>query len=737
MSSQGKPGSVPFGGALRLDITPALLERGCGEVLRSIPGLPLATDQAVGPLAAGYPRHGNSVVQARTGRSWSICRIGVLPRLVRPDEAKGLLVSLPREELHPALSDQVEPGSRQAVCAPLLTTLWFGFLAGWLELGLVLARGAIDPHVSQNLIRTNRHFAWMIPVSHVLIFSVVGLSVALLARFRPGLARWSALRLSIVMSLWTLLLNVEGLYAIGGMFLACGLASMIGPWLERRAVGFGRIVRLSLPVMAVSLVALTGLTYERVATAEDRALSLCPPAKPGAPNVLLIVLDTVRASCLSLHGHHRPTSPNLERLARKGVVFTEARSTAPWTSPAHASMMTGRWPHELSVGPVSPLDATFPTLAEVLGRAGYATAGFVGNIYYCNDLYGFDRGFARYEDAYENRTVSLVETLWSSGLGRRVIQALGYPMQLEDGVALVRKTAGMLNRDALGWLAAQPAGRPFFAFLNYYDAHRPYVLPEAPEHRFGLAALPIDKQLEIEKRFQDLTAGTPTSADLSPEWIASDATELCHDSYDSCIAYLDRQVGLLLDEIDRRGLLENTLVIVTSDHGEQLGERGLITHGASVYRQEVHVPLLVIPPSRSSTNQVVKEPVSLREIPATVAEWTNLGPRNPFPGRSLTRFPGDDKERLPEPSAVLSELEHNIAFPENLPIPPPFGPASSLVSRDRVYIRRDDGNEELYDLQNDPQESVNLATDPQSRPVLDQFREELDRLRRGATATAQ
>ena len=118
----------------------------------------------------------------------------------------------------------------------------------------------------------------MIPVSDVLIFGVVGLSIALLARFRRGLARWTALRLSVGLSFLTLLLTVEGLHVIAGVSLACGLASVIGPWLERRAAGFGRIVRVSFLAMAVGLVVLTGLTYERVTSAEHRAL--CPaPAR--------------------------------------------------------------------------------------------------------------------------------------------------------------------------------------------------------------------------------------------------------------------------------------------------------------------------------------------------------------------------------------------------------------------------------------------------------------------------
>ena len=123
-------------------------------------------------------------------------------------------------------------------------------------------------------------------------------------------------------------------------------------------------------------------------------------------------------------------------------------------------------------------------------------------------------------------------------------------------------------------------------------------------------------------------------------------------------------------------MLENTLVIVTSDHGEQFGEHGLLGHGVSLYRREVHVPLLVIPPSRSSTAKIVNEPVSLREIPATVAEWVDLGPRNPFPGRSLTRFLGDGTERLPETSPVLCEVQHIEASPRMAQIPSSLGPVT-------------------------------------------------------------
>ena len=377
-----------------------------------------------------------------------------------------------------------------------------------------------------------------------------------------------------------------------------------------------------------------------------------------------------------------------------------------------------------------PLDNSFPTLAEMLGQKGYATAGFVGNIYYCNALYGIGRGFSHYEDAYENQTVSLFETIWSGSLGKRIARLLGYSVQLDDGVALRRKTAAMLNRDVLGWLDRRPVDRPFFAFINYYDVHRPFVFNDSPDLRFGMAALPDATQLEIDKRFLDLSAGKPAPSELAAQQIVGDAYTLYHDSYDSCIATVDRQLGVLLDELERRGTLKNTLVIVTSDHGEQLGERGLVGHGISVYRTEVHVPLVVVPPSPSSTSGIlVDQPVSIREIAATVAEYVDLGERSLFPGRSLTRFLNAGVQPPSDSLPVLSELQHNVSFPPGKPIPTPFGEARSLVSHDRVYIRRADGSEELYDLVNDPMERFDLAKFPESELVIEQFREALGQLR--------
>ncbi len=614
-----------------------------------------------------------------------------------------------------------------------VTFLWFGLLTGWLDLGLILSWRALDPRVSTDMLRTNRHFVWMVPVSNVLIFILLGFLLAPLTRFCPKLGRWLALRLPVCLLCSALLFNIEGLYALASVILACGLASVIGPILERQRSG--RFVRASLAAMGVGLLVVSAVTYERITSAERRAHSGNPSPASGTPNVLLIVLDDVRAASLSLYGHHLPTTPNLDRWARRGIVFSQAFATAPWTLPTHASLFTGRWPHELSVGPDRPLDSTFPTLAETLAHEGYATAGFVANTSYCNALYGLDRGFARYEDAYENQTVSLFETTRSSRLGRRLLQAFGHPIRGPIEVLSVRKTAEMLNRDVLDWVAARPAGQPFFAFLNYYDAHSPFVPPNGPQPRFGLGALPLAERIAIDQKYLDWKTGKLPASDGEAERIERDAINLYRDSYESCIAYLDHQLGILLDELDRRGTLANTLVIVTSDHGEHFSEHGLLGHGRSLYRREVHVPLVIIPTSRNSIARTVDEPISLRELPATVATCVGLGSRSPFPGRSLTRFLEQESTAVGEPSPVLCEVQHIESFAPSPGVPSSLGPVTSLVRWDRVYIRAHGGREELYDLIGDPIDAHNLANGP-DKVVLDQFRETMDRICRLAPTPA-
>jgi arylsulfatase A-like enzyme len=457
-------------------------------------------------------------------------------------------------------------------------------------------------------------------------------------------------------------------------------------------------------------VVLMGLTLDRERFSERRAVARLAKPRRNTPNVLLIVLDTVRADHLSLHGYNRATSPNLERLAQGGVRFDSARATAPWTLPAHASMFTGRWSHELFSGAQQPMTATYPTLAEFLHDRGYETAGFVANTYYCNSWFGLDRGFIHYEDHFDGDTVvSPAAILRCSELGKRLLGVVGWAMDNP----LVRKDAARINRELLEWLAHRRHDRPFFAFLNYIDAHDPYVVPAGFDRHFGVKPeSPADLAALLNFHQADKT-----------KWSARDAA-LIHDAYDDCLAALDGRLGRLFNLLRDLKVLDNTLVVVTADHGESLGEHRLYGHAMSLYQPELHVPLIIVGPSGVPKGRVVRETVSLRDLPATVVDRLGFASESPFPGHPLASFwdPAGTRKR-PAVDPVLSET--SIGAKPTDPkshVPALRGPMRSLAAGRNVYIRSGKGEEELYDLESDPHETRNLASSPEARSVLEQFR---------------
>jgi arylsulfatase A-like enzyme len=248
--------------------------------------------------------------------------------------------------------------------------------------------------------------------------------------------------------------------------------------------------------------------------------------------------------------------------------------------------------------------------------------------------------------------------------------------------------------------------------LNYIDAHEPFMAPPGAGGRFGLApAKAAERAMLLD--YWDLDKLKLTERDV----------EMARDAYDDCIAALDEQVGSLLDDLDRRGLLRDTLVVITADHGEQFGEHGLFNHGYSLYSYETHVPLLVIDP-RSPRGATVPAPVSLRDLPATIVELAGQASGSPFPGRSLSTH--WSPETAPEgriTSSALSEVD----VPKDLV---PFrgrgsnqrGFTMALTAQGRHYILGVEGDEELYDLATDPGELRNLKDAPGEELVLSRSR---------------
>ena len=213
------------------------------------------------------------------------------------------------------------------------------------------------------------------------------------------------------------------------MIFCLGIASLLVPMLERHEIALRWSLLKTLPCLLGLVLVLAGFTFGRDWLKQRRETGRPLPSAT-SPNVLLIVLDTVRADHMSLYGYGRATTPVLERLAKQGIRFDQARATAPWTLASHASIFTGRWPHELAVKWLTPLGGNSPTLAEYLGSHGYATAGFVANTFYCSYDTGLDRGFTHYED-YDLerlgpfRTARLVDLSLTtiSEMGRRLSES--------------------------------------------------------------------------------------------------------------------------------------------------------------------------------------------------------------------------------------------------------------------------------------------------------------------------
>ena len=223
-------------------------------------------------------------------------------------------------------------------------------------------------------------------------------------------------------------------------------------------------------------------------------------------------------------------------------------------------------------------------------------------------------------------------------------------------------------------------------------------------------------------------------------WSATDKLKLpkhyltlARDCYDNCLAYIDDCLGELVSELQRRGTLDRTWVVITADHGEGLGEHNLFEHGESLYSTEIRVPLLILPPGGSQTSRIVREVVSLRDLPATVVDLVACAKGAPFPGRSLAKLWRETSPRHAQidEDMAISELESpNPADSNQGRSPGRRGPLISLAVDDLVYIRNEsNGTEELFAERKDPLELINLAGADVMRPILYRIRERLARIR--------
>ncbi len=383
-------------------------------------------------------------------------------------------------------------------------------------------------------------------------------------------------------------------------------------------------------------------------------------------NVVLIVIDTLRADHLGCYGHERDTTPNIDGLASEGLLFTNAISAAPWTTPSVASLLTAQYPAVLGIrGSPTRMHRGFPLLSEILRGHGYATHGVVSGPLLSASL-GFGEGF----DAYDE----------SSATGHEDI------------------SSPSVTAEAIAFLRANPPEKPFFLFLHYFDPHYNYILH--PQYDYYPA---YDGKLRSGQPIQELWQQRHSMSEDDIRYLLA--------LYDSEIMFTDEYIGRVLDELKHLGVYDNTIIVLTADHGEEFMERGWIGHTITLYQELIHVPLII--KLSKGTAKIVESSVGLIDIMPTVLSYLGLEVADGLDGRSLDLSAPEQITSMPVFSETFNNQPHR---PEPVE---PIALRSVTLKGSKLTYDEIPGIWRFYDLLADPLEQTNLfATDDARKDSL-------------------
>jgi arylsulfatase A-like enzyme len=604
-----------------------------------------------------------------------------------------------------------EAGTSVSLSSLLLISIWFGIVAGFGEgFGLLLFQ-RINWRQWARVMHVSKEILWISPLVDLCFFLLIGIAVAVIASiFRRIPATRVLVAILVFLTAYDWLMLTGHFYRVAALLFGLGVAVGFSRWFSKHEASALNIWRRSVFWLAAALAVMIIAIQGGKSISESRAVSNLPAAVPGSPNVLVIVVDTLRADHLSSYGYVRQTTPNLDNLARGGVLFENAIAPSSWSLPSHASLVTGRAVHEHGMGNVEPMPWLgwgrsglngFPTLGEALQEQGYRTGAFSANRIYFTSNVGLGRGFIHFEDYFDSVGDSFVRTQFGREFSRlymnrsakskftRAFRRLGLASWLDKdsegsgdygGIYGIRKRADEVNRETLRWVA-RDRSHPFLAFLNYLDVHFAYGGP----------------------------AGYP-----KPAWDRGTTI----DEYDAGVKYTDDYIGRLLQGLESLGVLKNTIVIVTSDHGEALGDHGLSFHGAALYWDLVHVPLVISWPGHVPQGVRVEQPVTNADIANTVISLVG-GKRDPFPGPTLAAlWEQSAPKSWPNPVSELPQTNTIVAADRAMQGKIPLannGWMSSVVSPQWHLIRHEKYGDQIYDWKTDPGESKNLINTPAGR----------------------
>ncbi len=436
------------------------------------------------------------------------------------------------------------------------------------------------------------------------------------------------------------------------------------------------------------------------------------PTAPDRPNVLWVIWDTVRADRLSLYGYELPTTPFLDEWSREARVFDNCLSTASSTVPSHASMFTGLLPSEHGAYHTHRrLDDAQVTVAELLRDAGYQTYLFAANPH-LQEAQGFQQGFDVHEhpwsDPFHAKALEIVR-----GKIDAEDRSSGLPMRLQSSKVKewAIKASGELAQEALlAWLERRDRKRPYFAFLNYMEAHTPYIPPRHFREKLHPPEL-VKRSYRIDNSYGTRWAFTFGEHDYS----AGDLAAL-GATYDATLLELDTLFRELIAGLSVSGHLQNTVIILSSDHGEHLGEHHLVDHQYSLYDPLLRVPLVLHYPERFAPDRD-SSPVATFDIFPTVLELAGVEAPDGLVSQAASLLrPRESRTRLAEYPAVFEPAigATLLRYPDWDPAP--WKRRLRALYRDRYKLLcSTDGEHQLYDLESDPGELHDLWT---ARPDL-------------------
>jgi len=434
--------------------------------------------------------------------------------------------------------------------------------------------------------------------------------------------------------------------------------------------------------------------------------------------IIVISLDTTRPDHLSAYGYDRETTPTLARLAREGALFTNARTTTSWTLPSHMSLFTGlpAGLHDVVID-FKILDEGRRTMGEIFQDADYRTLGVFSGPY-VHGHYGFDRGM----DYYERGTQEPM--LFDIPVAQRNIQ-----MGTREHTSHREVTSPRIVDRTLNLLALDDADRNF-VFMHFFDPHYDFRAPTKIARRFTDPAYAGRISGNGIASDPDLLGGRIDEADRAQ----------VEALYDAELAFVDQNIGRLLDALKAMDRLDNTLIVITGDHGEEFWENGRFGHRAGLRDEVLRVPLIVWGPGLVPPGRVIEDEVAIYDVLPTLIDYADLPEEPDVYGRSLKPLI-DGKPLPPRPiTAALSffpsELTGYYVLHQSMVLD-----GMKLIQRIHIAWARqtqtDLGGEwdpdsvefELYDLRADPGETDNLfgKDDPRQARVLEAFTEETRR----------